>query len=110
MTSQIESSIDELDCMTYIDPHRLRVRPIGQEEEYVAIQDSDGVWHREQATSRDEKHRQVHNQIEEQLRILRTSIDAVQRIHDREIATLYRLIEERTLVLSDVDEIYNDYC
>lgn len=64
----------------------------------------------EQAISRDEKHRQVHNQIEEQLRILRTSIDSVQRIHDREIATLYRLIEERTLVLSDVDEIYNDYC
>jgi hypothetical protein len=48
--------------------------------------------------------------MQEQFRVLRTSIDAVERIHDREIATLYRLIEERTLVLSDVDEIYNDYC
>ena len=64
----------------------------------------------EQATSQEYEHRQVHHQIQEQLRILRTSIDAVERIHDREIAALYRLVEERTLILSDVDEIYNDYC
>lgn len=70
----------------------------------------DSPYRYEQAISRDEKHRQEYNQIQEQFRVLRTSIDAVQRIHDREIAILYRLIEERTLILSDVDEIYNDYC
>lgn len=64
----------------------------------------------EQAVSQEDKHRQEHKQIQEQFRVLRTSIDAVERIHDREIAILYRLIEERTLILSDVDEIYNDYC
>lgn len=64
----------------------------------------------EQAIIQEDKHRQEHKQMQEQFRVLRTSIDAVERIHDREIATLYRLIEERTLVLSDVDEIYNDYC
>ena len=64
----------------------------------------------EQAISREEKHKREYNQIQEQFRVLKTSIDAVERIYNREIAILYRLIEERTLILSDVDEIYNDYC
>lgn len=64
----------------------------------------------EQAISREEEHKREYNQIQEQLRVLRTSICALERIHNREIATLYRLVEERTLILSDVDEIYNDYC
>ena len=110
MTSQTENSTAcdtacALDFVRYSQPY---VQAVGQQEDYTDIAYTD--WRFRRDRNEKEQHRQVHNQIQEQLRILRTSIDAVQRIHDREIATLYRLIEERTLILSDVDEIYNDYC
>lgn len=90
MTSQIESSIDKLDCMTYINPYRQPyVQAIGQQEEYTVLRDES---------------------IPSELARLKRYIEAVERINNREISILYRLIEERTLILSDVDEIYNDYC
>ena len=106
MTSQTENStVCAKEWIPYRQPY---VQAIGQKEDYETLfHRNDMILHGDSAYA---QHMQVHNQIQEQLRILRTSIDAVERIHDREINILYRLIEERTLILSDVDEIYNDYC
>ena len=98
MTSQTENSTDctrdewipyKRDEWIPYNPPQPYVQAIGRQEEYTVLRDES---------------------MARELARLRSYIEAVERINNREINILYRLIEERTLVLSDVDEIYNDYC
>ena len=75
------------------------MRPIGQDEVYSEVCDALDV----------RNPTLVYDMIKE-IKRLRAYIDSIDRIYRRETDILYRLMEERTLILSDVDEIYNDYC
>ena len=101
MTSQTENSTDcTRDEWIPYNPPQPYVQAIGQAEDYSLIS----------AAIRSAQSPIFERETVSEMRRLRSYIESVERIHDREINILYRLIEERTLILSDVDEIYNDYC
>ena len=98
MTSQKENSTAcDVEFTPYRQPY---VQAIGQAEDYSLIS----------TAIRSAQSPIFERETVSEMRRLRSYIESVERIHDREINILYRLIEERTLILSDVDEIYNDYC
>ena len=108
MTFQTENSTDSIDAVAYAEKYRQAMTHIGQAEDYVALYTNGvtkfGTENKLQKFDRELK------DITSSLNRLRNYIESIDRLHNREIDILYRLIEERTLILSDVDEIYNDYC
>ena len=108
--------MDSIDCRTYIPPDDITTKmerlqrggmiPIGQQEdyEYVAIQRDDGKWYTQRV--------EAEKPIEElRAKVIRNQeyMYSVERIFRREINELYSLIERRTIILTDIDEMYNDY-
>ena len=110
---------DDLDCKTYvpkfIDPpyinqlERAAMQPIGRAEDYIAVQQPDGSWVRERRDPMHELGRRL-EYVEAKATHNEGHITAIERVFRREIDTLYLLIEQRTLILEDIGEVYDDYC
>ena len=99
---------DAMDCATYISPSDLAA--IGYKMERLQRAQMEAVGQSEVYDVLDVRNPTLVDDMIKEIKRLRAYIESIDRIYMRETNILYRLIEERTLILSDVDEIYNDYC